>query len=68
MRTIPLGRPITAEEALSWGLLCDLVPDVELMHRALGVATELRGHDQEALHFTKEAIGRGMIFWLYSRM
>ncbi|KJZ77823.1 hypothetical protein HIM_03000 [Hirsutella minnesotensis 3608] len=58
MRTILLGRPITADEALSWGLLCDVVADGELMERAMGIATELMGRGQEALQFAKEAICR----------
>lgn len=60
MRTILLGRPITGDEALSWGLLCDLVADADLMKQALSAATELAGRGQEALQFAKEAIGRGM--------
>lgn len=60
MRTILLGRPITADEALSWGLLCDLVADGDLMKQATSTARELAGRGPEALQFAKEAIGRGM--------
>ncbi|KAM4058936.1 enoyl-CoA hydratase/isomerase domain-containing protein [Hirsutella rhossiliensis] len=58
MRTILLGRPITGDEAMSWGLLCDLVADADLMEQTMMTATELAGRGQEALQFAKEAIGR----------
>ncbi|RDA89408.1 hypothetical protein CP532_6158 [Ophiocordyceps camponoti-leonardi (nom. inval.)] len=59
MRTILLGRPISAEEALSWGLLCDVVADDKsLMNHALDLASELAGRGQEAVQMAKEAINR----------
>ncbi|RDA93942.1 hypothetical protein CP533_4998 [Ophiocordyceps camponoti-saundersi (nom. inval.)] len=58
MRTILLGRPISAEEALSWGLLCDVIADDELMEHALHLATELAGRGQQAVQMAKEAINR----------
>ncbi|PNY29400.1 Uncharacterized protein TCAP_00691, partial [Tolypocladium capitatum] len=58
MRTILLGRPMTAEEAMSCGLLCDLVEDGDMLPRAIDVATDLVGHGPEALQSAKEAICR----------
>ena len=59
MRTILLGRPITAGEALSSGLLCDLVDDDGLIEHAVRVAGGLLDHGPEALQLAKEAICRG---------
>ncbi|KYK61356.1 putative enoyl-CoA hydratase, mitochondrial [Drechmeria coniospora] len=58
MRTILLARPITGPEALSCGLLCDLVDDDNLLTHATAVAAGLSGHGPEALAFAKEAICR----------
>ncbi|RCI09592.1 hypothetical protein L249_4021 [Ophiocordyceps polyrhachis-furcata BCC 54312] len=58
MRTILLGRPISAEEALSWGLLCDVVAGDRLMELSLDLATELAGRGQQAVQMAKEAINR----------
>jgi len=59
MRTILLGRPIAAEEALSCGLLCDLVDDGDLLQHAINVGAGLGERGPEALQFAKEAIRRG---------
>ncbi|POR37427.1 Uncharacterized protein TPAR_02360 [Tolypocladium paradoxum] len=61
MRTILLGRPITSEEAMSCGLLCDLVEDGDLLRQAIDVAASLVEHGPEALQFAKEAICRGAL-------
>ncbi|PHH72280.1 hypothetical protein CDD83_5002 [Cordyceps sp. RAO-2017] len=58
MRTILLGRPITADEAVSWGLVCDLADEADLMQQAIEVATGLALRGQEALQLAKEAIVR----------
>ncbi|OAQ95376.1 crotonase, core [Purpureocillium lilacinum] len=58
MRTILLGRPIAAEEALSCGLLCDLVDDGDLLQHAINVGAGLGERGPEALQFAKEAICR----------
>ncbi|UNI16782.1 Enoyl-CoA hydratase [Purpureocillium takamizusanense] len=58
MRTILLGRPITADEALSCGLLCDLVDDGNLLQQAINVGAGLGERGPEALQFAKEAICR----------
>ena len=53
MRTILLGRPIAAEEALSCGLLCDLVDDGDLLQHAINVGAGLGERGPEALQFAK---------------
>lgn len=59
MRTILLGRPITAEEAVSCGLVCDLVKGSDLLQHTINLAASLAHHGQEALQLAKEAICRG---------
>lgn len=61
MRTILLGRPITSEEALAWGLLCDLADDGGMLRRAVDVAAGLVEHGPEAVQSAKEAICRGAL-------
>ncbi|KAK4092855.1 hypothetical protein PCL_11525 [Purpureocillium lilacinum] len=52
------GGPIAAEEALSCGLLCDLVDDGDLLQHAINVGAGLGERGPEALQFAKEAICR----------
>lgn len=59
MRTILTGKPITSEEALSWGLLCELMEDGVLLQQTIVAATALTTHGSEALELAKEAICRG---------
>lgn len=59
MRTILTGRPITSEEALSWGLLCDLMDDSDLLQQTIAAASALTEHGSEALQLAKEAVCRG---------
>ncbi|KID59882.1 Crotonase, core, partial [Metarhizium hybridum] len=59
MRTILAGKPITSEEALSWGLLCELMEDGVLLQQTIVAATALTTHGSEALELAKEAICRG---------
>jgi enoyl-CoA hydratase/carnithine racemase len=61
MRTILTGRPITSEEALSWGLLCDLIEDSDLLQQTIVAASALTTHGPEALQLAKEAICKGKI-------
>ncbi|KAF5137105.1 putative enoyl-CoA hydratase echA8 [Metarhizium anisopliae] len=58
MRTILTGKPITSEEALSWGLLCELMEDGVLLQQTIVAATALTTHGAEALELAKEAICR----------
>ena len=59
MRTILTGKPITSDEALSWGLLCELMEDGVLLQQTIVAATALTTHGAEALELAKEAICRG---------
>lgn len=59
MRTILTGRPITSEEALSWGLVCDLTEDCDMLQRTVDTANALTEHGSEALQLAKEAVCRG---------
>lgn len=58
MRTILTGRPITSEEALSWGLVCDLTEDCDMLQRTVDTASALTEHGSEALLLAKEAVCR----------
>lgn len=59
MRTILTGRPITGEEALSWGLVCDLMEDCDMLQQTIATAKALTEHGSEALHLAKEAVCKG---------
>lgn len=61
MRTILTGQPITSQDAMSWGLLCDLVEDEKLMQQTIALAVGLTEHGPEAMQLAKEAICRGMV-------
>ncbi|KAG6031731.1 hypothetical protein E4U41_007462 [Claviceps citrina] len=58
MRTILTGRPITSEEALSWGLVCDLMEDGDVLQQTIAIARALTEHGSEALQLAKEAVCR----------
>ncbi|GAB0133092.1 hypothetical protein EsDP_00001508 [Epichloe bromicola] len=58
MRTVLTGRPITSEEALSWGLVCDLTEDCDMLQRTVASANALTEHGSEALQLAKEAVCR----------
>ncbi|WP_442580997.1 enoyl-CoA hydratase-related protein [Mesorhizobium sp. ASY16-5R] len=53
-----LGDRISAEKALSWGLLWDVVDDAELATVAESLCARLGGLDPDALAATKRLIGR----------
>ena len=59
MRTILLGKPITAEEGLSHGLVCELFEDGTVLDNTVKVATDLAANATEAMQLAKEAICRG---------
>lgn len=59
MRAVLLGRPITSDEALSCGLLCDRTEDGDTQREAISIATELAASGPDALQLAKEAISRG---------
>ncbi|KAL6866869.1 ClpP/crotonase-like domain-containing protein [Trichoderma novae-zelandiae] len=58
MRTILLGKPITAEEGLSHGLVCELFEDGTVLKNTVKVAAELAANATEAMQLAKEAICR----------
>ncbi|KAK2600026.1 hypothetical protein QQS21_005260 [Conoideocrella luteorostrata] len=58
MRTIIAGKPITSEEALSWGLACDVAEDGDMLQQAIATASALTEHGSEALQLAKEAVCR----------
>ncbi|UKZ56837.1 hypothetical protein TrVGV298_010681 [Trichoderma virens] len=58
MRTILLGKPITAEEGLSHGLVCELFDDGSVLESTIKVAAELAANATEAMQLAKEAICR----------
>jgi 2-(1,2-epoxy-1,2-dihydrophenyl)acetyl-CoA isomerase len=51
-----LKRILTAEEALDYGLVHDVVPDAELMENALDLATELAEGPQVAMRLLKRSL------------
>ncbi len=51
-----LKRILTAEEALDYGLVHDVVPDNELMENALDLATELADGPQVAMRLLKRSL------------
>lgn len=53
------GRRISAEEALSVGLVTEIVPAGHISQRTHQVATEIAAHGQAAGRFTKEAVIEG---------
>jgi enoyl-CoA hydratase/carnithine racemase len=59
MRTILLGKPITAEEGLSHGLVCELFEDGSVLENTVKVAADLAANATEAMQLAKEAICRG---------
>lgn len=59
MRTILLGKPITAEEGLSHGLVCELFEDGKVLEETVKVAADLAANATEAMQLAKEAICRG---------
>ncbi|KAH8122116.1 putative enoyl-CoA hydratase [Trichoderma asperelloides] len=58
MRTILLGKPITAEEGLSHGLVCELFEDGAVLENTVKVAADLAANATEAMQLAKEAICR----------
>ena len=55
-----LGEPITARQALEWGLVNRVVPHASLMVEALGVARALATQAPQVLPMIKSTVGVGM--------
>ncbi|MGN5734220.1 enoyl-CoA hydratase/isomerase family protein [Arthrobacter psychrochitiniphilus] len=53
-----LGRPVTAEEGLAWGLVSELVPAEELVERARALGTQLTAGATQALGPTRQLLKR----------
>ncbi|OTA05794.1 enoyl-CoA hydratase/isomerase family protein [Trichoderma parareesei] len=58
MQTILLAKPITAEEGLSHGLVCQLFEDGTVLENTVKVAADLAANATEAMQLAKEAICR----------
>jgi enoyl-CoA hydratase/carnithine racemase len=54
------GRTVEAKEALALGLLSEIVPDSELMDKALDVAQVMAAKAPISLRYVKEAVNKGM--------
>ena len=60
MELLLLGTPISAEEALTFGLVNRLVPDKEVLTTAITLAQQLLVHSSSALASVKEAVQQGL--------
>lgn len=54
------GSPISAAEALTMGLVSEVVPDAEVEARVLALAGQLAQGPQQAIRFIKEAVLQSM--------
>jgi hypothetical protein len=61
MRTILLGKPITSDEALAAGLVCDVFEDNKVLDGAIEAALAMAQRPPMALQMAKEAILRGTL-------
>lgn len=59
MRAILLAEPITAEDALQFGLVSELA-DEDVLQAALRIAAIFTNTNKEAIRTAKQAICRGM--------
>jgi 2-(1,2-epoxy-1,2-dihydrophenyl)acetyl-CoA isomerase len=55
------NRPISAEQALAWGLVNRVVPNEQLMPEAQALAAELAAGPTRALGFSKRAFNRNYL-------
>jgi len=59
------NRPVSAQQALAWGLVCEVLPDAELADQALALATSLANGATAALGRVKTlvdgAMDRGLV-------
>jgi enoyl-CoA hydratase/carnithine racemase len=60
LELILTGRQITAEEALTIGLINRVVPSIELMKEARSLAAELAAKPRIAVRYALEAVNRGV--------
>ncbi|KAJ4250660.1 hypothetical protein NW762_011919 [Fusarium torreyae] len=66
MKAILLGTPISCEEALSCGLVCDMFKDGEVLEKTIDAAAQLAARGTIATQLAKEAICRGLFDMLVS--
>ncbi len=62
------GRKVTAQEALAWGLVNQVVPDNELAKVASEIASQFAAAPTRAIGYTKQAIGYASIHTLEEAM
>jgi enoyl-CoA hydratase/carnithine racemase len=60
MKMLLTGRPITAQEALQYGLVADVVPDDQLFQVALEMAVTIGKMPPLAVSQIKEVVSAGM--------
>jgi enoyl-CoA hydratase len=56
MQLLLTGQRFSAQQALQWGLVSDLVPDQQVEQVAVELAKTLAGGAQQAQQFIKEAV------------
>lgn len=59
MKTILLGKPLTAVEAMGCGLVAEVVPEHELLSASVDMAKIIVNRSSQAIQFAKQAINRG---------
>ena len=55
------GRPLTAEQALRWGLVSRVVPEAALLDEAWAIATEISGNSPVVVTGIKRAVELGLL-------
>lgn len=66
MKAILLGTPISSEEALSCGLVCDMFRDRQVLDKTIKAAAQLAARGGVAVQLAKEAICRGLLTYFVS--
>ena len=59
MKTILLGKPLTAAEALACGLVAEVAPEQDLLSVSIELARIIVNRSPEAVQFAKQAINKG---------
>lgn len=61
MKAILLGTPVSSEEALSCGLVCDMFKDGQVLDKTIDAAAQVAARGGVAVQLAKEAICRGLL-------